>query len=364
MTERETAMQAFLDSAGWGAANHHPLPGDASTRRYIRLKRGDDSAMLMDAPPGAEAPACPPDATPEDRAKLGYNALARLAGPNLTAFAGLSDALTQRGFAAPRILASDIPEGFLLLEDLGDDLVARIVPEPEHEGQIYALAIDVLAALYRSSFAREVTRDGQVWPVLDYDLTAYRAELSLFLDWYLGQYSGSGVTSEARDAWDAAWSDALTPVFETPSGLVLRDFHAENLLYRSDREELAMLGLIDFQDALFGHPAYDLVSLLEDARRDVDPGLVAPLKTRFFDKSGLQDRDRFDGDYAVIGAQRNAKILGIFVRLAKRDGKPGYLDLLPRVARHFVGDLDHPRLAAIKAWCETYTPNVFEEAQS
>jgi hypothetical protein len=362
MSDRTAALDAFLDTAGWGKAERRPLAGDASTRRYIRLADGKRTAMLMDAPAGAEAPACPPDATPEQRRKLGYNAMARLAGPNLAAFAGLADALCERGFSAPNVLAHDFDTGFLLLEDLGDDLLARLVPGRLHEGTVYARAVDVLAAIHRSSFPATLETGGRQWPLQAYDATALMAEADLFLEWYLERHAGIELDAAAREEWSELWARAFARLDTCPPGLVLRDYHAENLLHLADREGEAGIGLLDFQDALVGHPAYDLVSLLEDARRNVDRKLAVPLKARFVEQAGIRDAAGFDAAYAVLGAQRNAKILGIFVRLAVRDGKQRYLDMLPRVARHFVQDLQHPALMQLNMWAKTHAAPVFLEA--
>ena len=318
--------------------------------------------MLMDAPAASEAPACPVNATPEERKVLGYNAEARLAGANLPAFAGLAQALCERGFSAPRILAADFETGFLLLEDLGDDLIARLVPGKRHEGTLYRQAVDVLAALYRSTFPASVGLDGHDWPIQAYDSTALMAEADLFLEWFLEKHAGVELDDAARADWAELWQQAFKRLEGCPPGLVLRDFHAENLIYLPEREGEGAIGLLDFQDALFGHPAYDLVSLLEDARRNVDRKLAVPLKARFVEQAGIADPAGFDAAYAVLGAQRNAKILGIFVRLALRDGKERYLELLPRVARHFVGDLQHPALMQLHMWVKDHAASVFLEA--
>lgn len=361
-SERAAARAAFIERAGWGSAEVRPLSGDASTRSYARLVDGEREAILMDAPAGAEAPACPVDASVQEREALGYNAVARLAGPNLAAFSGLAQALSERGFSAPKILAADLSDGFLILEDLGDDLYARIVPHKMHEGTVYSLAVDALAALYRSSFDPELSFDGQSWTVQPYDSVAYMAELDLFLDWFLERYAEAPVSEAARAEWREIWETALERLDACAPGLVLRDFHAENLLHLPEREGHARVGLLDFQDAVMGHPAYDLVSLLEDARRNVDRKLIVPLKARFCEQAGIDDVAGFDASYAVLGAQRNAKILGIFVRLAVRDGKPRYLDMLPHVARHFVADLQHPALMPLLMWAKTHADCVFKEA--
>lgn len=361
-SDRDQARAGFLDRAGWAGAGIAALPGDASTRQYFRLARGGERAMLMDAPARAEAPVCPPDATAEQRAALGYNAQARLAGSNLVAFAGLSNALGERGFSAPRILANDPDHGFLLLEDLGDALYARLLPGKMHEGRLYSEAVDTLAAIYRSTFSDRVSLDGRDWPLLPYDAVALTAEANLFLEWFAGRHAGLTISEGARADWAEIWDRSFQRLDSCAPGLVLRDFHAENLIHLPEREGHGRVGLLDFQDAVIGHPAYDLVSLIEDARRSVDHNLAIPLKARFIEKAGIEDAAGFDAAYAVLGAQRNAKILGIFVRLAVRDGKQRYLDLLPRVARHYVSNLQHPALMPLLMWTKAHAPAVFAEA--
>lgn len=362
MSKREDEVRNFLVAAGWGHVIHQPFPGDASTRSYRRLVRGDQTAILMDAPAGAEAPACPPGATPDERAALGYNALARLAGPNLAAFAGLTEALTMRGFSAPRILAADLPRGFLLLEDLGDSLFARAIPAGADEFTLYASAIDTLAAIYRSSFSSDLSAYGGSWRIMDYDTPALLAETELFLDWFVERHLNRRISEAERGDWRRIWQQSFEALSTEATGLALRDYHAENLIWLPDRDGPARTGMIDYQDALFVHPAYDLVSLLEDARRDVPAELAAEMKARFIRSAHLSDTDAFDSAYSALGAQRNAKILGIFVRLAVRDQKPKYLDLLPRVARHFLTDISHPEVSELAKLIHHLAPELDEVA--
>lgn len=362
MSEREDQIDQFLSDAHWSDARQQPFPGDASTRSYRRLFKADQTAVLMNAPAQAEAPACPPDATAEQRAALGYNALARLAGPNLSAFAGLTEALTSRGFSAPRILAADLKNGLLLLEDLGDDLFAHAIPKGAPEEELYTHAIDTLAAIYRSSFPDQMSAYGGSWTVMAYDTPALLAETELLLDWYVRTHLGREVDTALRENWRTVWTQAFDVLSAHAPGLALRDYHAENLIWLPDRDGPARTGLIDYQDALFVHPAYDLVSLLEDARRDVPADLAADVKQRFFEKAYLSDPDEFDAAYAILGAQRNAKILGIFVRLAVRDKKPKYLDLLPRVQRHFLTDISHPTLSEVRRLIQDIAPELLERA--
>ncbi len=355
---RDAEKKAFLKRAGWEQAERIAVPGDASTRRYECLTLEGQKAVLMDAPKGAEAPSEPEGASVEDRQALGYNALARLAGPNPEAFACIANELTMRGFSAPKIIAADFGNGFMLLEDLGDDLYARVIArDPPQERPLYEAAIDTLAAIYRSTFPAKMDFQGETWRMREYDQAALLAEADLFLDWY-AKDMGRDIQGKARDEWNAIWGALFQSLKAHAPGLALRDFHAENIFWLPERQAVSRVGLIDFQDGLFAHPAYDLVSLIEDARRDVSPDLAVPLLKRFCEKAGLKYGAKFKTAYAVMGAQRNAKILGIFVRLAERDGKPHYRDLIPRVAAHFRGNLQDPKCAELKAWMATHIPEV------
>ena len=353
---RETEIVEFLKEAGWETAQRVAVPGDASTRRYERLTLDGEKAVLMDAPKGAEAPSEPEGASVAERQALGYNALARLAGPDPEAFACIANELAKRGFSAPKIIAADMARGFMLLEDLGDDLYARVIAnDPAKERELYEAAIDTLAAIYRSTFPAKMVFQGEIWRVRDYDGAALQSEADLFLDWYAKDF-GHDIQGEAREAWHVIWAELFTCLDAHAPGLALRDFHAENIFWLPERQAVSRVGLIDFQDGLFAHPAYDLVSLIEDARRDVSPELAAPLLERFCERAGVKYDAAFQTAYAVMGAQRNAKILGIFARLAERDGKPHYRDLMPRVAAHFKGNLQDPKCADLKAWMATHVP--------
>lgn len=359
-SNREKDIVNFLTAKGWGRARRDPVAGDASSRRYERLTMGLEKAVLMDAPLAAEGPACPIGASTNDRIALGYNAMARLAGPDPAAFVCLARELTRRGFSAPRILGADLEKGLILLEDLGDDLFATVLEKhPEREQELYQNAVSCLAAIYRSSFNPEIAHQNARWTVQDYDPVALQAEADLFLDWYAPAFDG-GINNAAKADWTALWTKAFVRLDAHASGLALRDFHAENIFTLPEREGPANVGLIDFQDALFAHPSYDLVSLLEDARRDVDPTIVPALITQFCEQAGVEEDDTFHAAYAVQAAQRNAKILGIFVRLAKRDGKEKYLDLIPRVAAHFLNDISHPVMADIGRWIGEHTPSLLK----
>ena len=306
-------VEPFLKQAGWAAAAIEPLPGDASFRRYFRLRRGEQTAMLMHAPPPNEDPA-----------------------PFLRAARWLDDA----GFRSPRVLHEQPAQGLILLEDFGDVRMRDYLDDwPDDELEIYAAAVDTLKALHKVPPG----------PFTGYSLAEYQREAKLFVDWYCPAQNlyvdGKG--------WAEAWEAVLMPVLgrQRPGVTVLRDYHAENIMLLG---ALHKQGLLDFQDALVGHPAYDVVSLLQDARRDVSPELEAEMLAHYL--KGHADAENFRADYARLGAQRNAKIVGIFVRLWKRDGKPRYLELIPRVWALLERDLAHPALAPVAAWFDANIP--------
>ena len=354
VSDRNDARAAFLAAAGWGEAKAVPLAGDASTRSYQRLHLGARPAVLMIAPPGAETAACPPDADEATRRALGYNAMARLAGPNLNAFTSLSKALCGAGLSAPEVYAADAGAGFALLEDLGDDLFARVAGRVDEE-TLYRAAVEALAALHAAGPVPPASAD---YAMLDYDALALEAEALLLIEWYWPLKKGAPAAENLCTEYVALWRETLTGL-SAPHTFVLRDFHAENLLWLPAREGVKRVGVIDFQDALYGAAAYDLVSLLEDARRDVDPALAESMIAYYLRFGGPQlDAEGFRRDYAILAAQRNAKILGIFARLAKRDNKPRYLDLLPRVEGHFRRDLARPALAPLRAFFAKHLPEI------
>ncbi len=306
---------AFLASAGWGSAQVLPLAGDASFRRYFRVVEPERRAVLMDAPPAHE------DVRP-------FLSVARL--------------LAEAGFAAPCILAEDQQDGFLLIEDFGDRLMGPVLKaEPQLEAGIYAQAVDILAALHERAEPKGLA---------PYDRAALVREVTVFAEWY-AKAAGIAVDEGAYvGAWDKVWQDVLAETAARPV-VTLRDYHAENLMLL-DRPGVQSLGLLDFQDALAGHPAYDLVSLLQDARRDVPVALEQAMLERFAGPGNAA----FRASYEVLGAQRNVKILGVFVRLRDRDGRSGYVERLPRVWAYLDRNLAHPALAPVKAWFDANVP--------
>jgi N-acetylmuramate 1-kinase len=352
MNGRRELMSEFLSRAGWARAERRPLPGDASTRRYIRLHLGARTAMLMDQPQSAETPSAPSHATPEERRSLGYNALARLAGADCARFIAAAQYLRACGLAAPEIYAADTPQGFLLLEDLGTDLYTDKLGDGGDERELYEAAIDGLVELHTKPAPSFLAPDK---PLFVYDETALLAEVELLTEWFVPAALGRPADSSEAAEHRALWRKALQNLAGDRTVFVHRDYHAQNLLWRSGRLGLKRVGVIDFQDALAGSPAYDVVSLLEDARRDVTPELAEAMTVRYL-KASRADSERFRAAAAILAAQRNAKIVGIFARLAKRDNKPRYLAHLPRVWRYLEGDLMHPALQPLRQWYDRTIP--------
>jgi aminoglycoside/choline kinase family phosphotransferase len=322
MTGREAKIAQLLAGAGWGAAERRKLAGDASFRRYDRLHASERRAVLMDAPPPQE------DVRP---------------------FIAMTRILHSLGLSAPRILAEDVEAGLLLLEDFGDSTYTRLLAAGEDEEGLYALAVDLLVHVHR-----HFDPAGASLPV--YDEARLLTEAALLVDWYLPAVRGVPTPPELRAEYLDLWRGVLPLAAGAPTTLVLRDYHVDNLMLLPGRAGIASCGLLDYQDAVIGPASYDLVSLLEDARRDVPPPLAAAMVARYLAAFPSQDPAAFAASYSVLGAQRNAKIIGIFTRLCVRDGKPLYLHHIPRVWRLLAQDLQHDALTPIARWIDRHIP--------
>ncbi len=348
----------FLRAAGWGDAEIAPLPGDASTRHYSRLHLGGRRAMLMDQPQQAETAVAPVTADETTRRALGYNAVARLAGGDCRRFTAVAEYLRARGLGAPAIHAADYPHGWLVLEDLGDTLFTDVLANGASEEELYKAAVEILAKLHQEK-APEQLAPGI--PLFAYDQVALIAETDLMLDWFLPLALGRKASEAEYREHRALWHAALDAIADSEPVFVHRDYHAQNLMWLPERPGLAKVGLIDFQDAVAGSRAYDLISLVEDARRDVSPELAETATAHYLATMRAQgtplDEDQFRAEMAVMAAQRNAKIVGIFARLYARDGKRRYLAYLPRVWRYLERDLQHPLLAGLRAWYDRLIPH-------
>jgi hypothetical protein len=351
--EREQERRDFVERSGWHNAQIVPRPGDASTRSYARVSLNGRNAMLMDQPQAAETPAAPANATPEERRALGYNAIARLAGGDVGRFVAAASHLRGLGLSAPDVYAADPESGFALIEDLGDTLYDDVLTNGRgDERTLYESAAEVLAALHAKS-APDILHPDKALHA--YDEIAQLAEIDLVTDWYIPYALAREATPDEIAEHRALWRKTLESVSEPSPVFVHRDYHAQNLLWLPERKGAARVGLIDFQDAVAGTRAYDLISLTEDARRDVPPEIAEATTERYLAATGADAR-KFRAQMAVMAAQRNAKIAGIFARLYKRDGKPRYLSYLPRVWGHLNRDLEHPAMAALKSWYDKTIP--------
>jgi aminoglycoside/choline kinase family phosphotransferase len=355
--DREAAKADFLKAAGLGGVQRHPLPGDASTRRYERLVLADGTTrMFMDAPPAAESQPCPPDADEATRIRCGYNAMARLAAGRVDAFAAAAGYLRSRGLSAPRIDALDAEQGLAVTEDLGDGLYARLIETGTDEVELYLTAIDALAELHATPPPAVLEAEGARWPLLAYDDLAMKTGADLFVEWFPQFEAGVRVDDSARAEWEALWAPIRRRGAEGATAFAHRDYHAENLLWLADRSGAARVGMIDFQDAVRAHPSWDLHSLLQDARRDVSPELEALALARYFERRPEVDREAFLNAYAGLAALNEARILGIFARLIVRDNKPRYRAFMPRMWRQLARNLERPGMEGLKGWFDRHAP--------
>lgn len=330
---RALELAAFLGAHGWPAAAARPLAGDASNRRYLRLDPapGRPGAVVMDAPPER--------------------------GEDVRPFVAVTHWLRAQGFSAPEVLAADPDRGFLLLEDLGDDLFTPLLARaPACEAELYGAAVHLLADLAAVPAPAEIGPPDCRRPLAPYDAAVLGREAALVRQWWIPAATGAPLSPDLGAEFDGLLAAATAQVAGAQEVLVLRDYHADNLVWLPERRGAARVGLLDYQDALGGHPAYDLVSLLEDARRDTSDELREAMLGHYLARRAGLDEAAFRAAYAALGAQRNLKIIGIFARLAIRDGKPRYLAMIPRVWGHLMRDLAHPALGPLAAWVARHVP--------
>ncbi len=355
--QRLKAFRNLVERCGWTDAARMPMQSDASViRSYERLvKPNGETALLMISPPRPVGP-------PVRRGKP-YTTIAKLA-ETVHAFVAMDKGLRALGFSAPYIYGEDLDAGLLLIEDLGaEPVVDENGPIPER----YAEATRLLVQLHSTELPQVLpVSDGIEHPIPPYDLEALLIEVELLADWYVPHIIGTQQSGSARAEFVNLWTETLGEILSGPTTWTLRDYHSPNLIWMPQREGIARVGIIDFQDAVLGPPAYDVASLLQDARVTVPPDLELRL-------IGLYARERRAADptfdvsgfaraYAIMGAQRATKILGIFARLDRRDGKPHYLKHLPRVETYLTRNLAHPALGKLKAWYESYLPRLIPRA--
>lgn len=315
---RPVHLEAILYTRGFSSDDLTNLADDASFRRYFRLNKAGNRAVLMDAPPRKE---------------------------QTRPFVRMARHLKSMGFSAPEVFADDQLGGYVLLEDLGDNTYTRLLEAGEQAEPLYALAVDVLKEIATTTQAAEV-------PIPDYNADILMREARLLTDWYMPAVLGKPTDEAVVKAFEAALKPALETVAATTTGLVLRDYHVDNLMWL-ERDGLAACGLLDFQDALLGHPAYDLMSLLEDARRDVPDDLMEAMLARY----GASDDADFMTAYRILAAGRHAKVIGIFTRLMVRDGKDHYIQHIPRCWRLLERAVENEEaLQPLAEWLQTHLP--------
>lgn len=356
MSDRELQRLDFLKTAGLADAVRTPLAGDASTRRYERLRTADGRKLiLMDQAPAEESAVAPEDADADQRRALGYNAEARLAGGSVAAFVAIAGWLRDKGLSAPTIGARDTVGGLAVLEDLGDDVFASHDRDLQ---TIYGAAVDALAGLHEATPPRVIEADGERWPLHRYDGLAYRAGLDPFLEWWPAFAGLPAPSDEARAEWTALWAPVIALGESAAPVFVHRDYHAENLLWLPGRSGLARVGMIDFQDAVSGHPAWDLLHLLQDARRDVPPELETAMLDRYLAARGpALDRETFLHDYRALAALNAARILGrVFARQEVLFRRDRYTAFMPRTWRHLERNLGRGDLEGLRGWFDRHVP--------
>ena len=339
----------LIERAGFSDARREFLQGDASIRAYERLTRPTgETAILMISPPRPDGPVL--------RFGKPYAAIAKLA-PDIRAFIAMDEGLRSLGYSAPALIAYSIEEGLALIEDFG---AATIAQNGAPDGARYAPAIALLADLHGRDLPPTLTAGDEPYEPPVYDIEAMLVEVELVLDWYAPAIARVTPPSGARMQFLAIWRELLQPILAEPTMWTLRDYHSPNLHWLPDRQGLKRIGLIDFQDAVIGPPAYDVVSLLQDARVDVPEDLEMRLAALYMRRrTGADpafDAQRFAAAYAAMGAQRATKILGLFARLDKRDGKADYLRHLPRIERYLKRNLAHPLLQPLALWYQNHLP--------
>ncbi len=356
-SDRQALKAQFLAAHGLADVARAPLAGDASTRAYERLHpAGGVSLIFMDQPPSLETAPCPPGATPAERIALGYNASARLAAGRVDAFVACAGFLRERGLSAPQVYAADPGLGLAILEDLGDDLYARLIEGGTDEAPLYERAIDAMVQLHREPPPSRLSAQGSDWPLLSYDDLALKTGADLFVEWAPRLQPALRFDADAVLAWDAVWGPIRARLDAGAEVFCHRDYHAENLIWLPTRSGPAAVGMLDFQDALRAHRAWDLMMLLQDARRDVSAEREAVCLDRYLAAEAGLARDVFLADYAAAAALNACRIIGLFARLTVRDAKPRYASFIPRMWVYLNRNLAAPGMEAVAAWFDRHVP--------
>ena len=358
-TEREQERLAFLSAAGFGQAQRISLGEDASTRRYERLITETGPLIFMDAPPAAEGRPCGPDATKKDRILAGWNGRTRLAACRVDAFVAIADYLRGLGLSAPQVIAFDVARGFAVLEDLGEGIFAREIEAGKDEAELYDAATDALIQAHKSPPPEALGAGEWTWPILNYDRLAITTGSELFPKWYPAYDPEVRFTGGTARDYDEVTDHLAAQLERADQVFMLRDYHAENLIWRPGETGLARVGILDFQDAVKGPAAWDLAMFVQDARRDVSPAVQAHVLQKYVREMG-SDPAAFERDFAIAGALNALRIVGLFARLIHRDGKPRYAAFVDREWAYLKTCLTHPELGDLRSIVTAAAPNRME----
>lgn len=348
-------IMAFLDAQpAWAGARISYLQGDASTRAYARLQEDNRSALLMDAPRQPDGPPI--------RDGRSYSQIACLAEDMVRPFMAIGVVLRAGGLSAPKVVAANLDCGLLLVEDLDDRLYGSEIAAGASQAELWRAAVDVLVHLRQIPVPWELPLpDGRGYPLPRRDRAAFEIEVDLLLDWLWPELKGGPAPEAVRAEFRALWAPIIDLLLALPGGWFLRDYHSPNLVWLPERHGVARVGILDFQDALHEHFAFDLVSLLQDARVDVPEVLERELFDYYCAQVAAQepdfDRAEFAAAYAAFGAQRNTRLLGLWARLMRRDGKPHYLQHYPRTWDYLARNLRYVTLAPLAAWYQRHFPD-------
>ena len=322
MADREYLITDFLNNAGWKNAKRYSLKGDASFRQYLRISKKNKNAILMNAPPEKES---------------------------VQPFIYFTQHLRSLGYSAPEILAKDTKNGLIILEDLGDTTFTNMIAQGSNEKTLYECAVDLLIDMHRRPKKQIVPKNISL-----YDQKTFIQEASLLTEWYMRRVGEKALSTDAKKNFELVWQQLLSKCPTIKDTLVLKDFHADNLMWLPNRNGISACGILDYQDALFGPAVYDLMSLLEDVRRDIRPEFVEFLQTRYLDAFPKIKPYAFNSSFSILAAQRHCKVIGIFSRLALRDGKASYLSYLPRAWQLLEDKCLSPPLLPLKTWLDKY----------
>lgn len=355
--QRTAEIEAFRAAAGWSKARMVWLGQDASSRRYARMHHGSVSVLLMDAP-RIEPQPCTPDMTAAERETAGWNAMTRLAGSRVEAFVLIAEHLRSLGLSAPKVFAHDSQNGLAIIEDFGEGReFARLIEQGKADEKVlYSKAAETLAFIHTQNTPDQLAFGDETWPILPFDDLALRTNADLFVDWLPKYDRRMRLTAKTKEDWISAREELIARANSFPRTFTLRDYHAENLLWLPNGK----VGLLDFQDAVFGWDAWDMAMLTQDARRDVSPAAESAAIRAYLDGTGRAET-AFRERLAVIGTLNALRIVGVFARLVARDGKPRYRQFMQRQQDLLARNLSHPAAAKMANFVRDVAPFILEQ---